>query len=379
MQFAWAASHAQGIAVFPTEVLDAMNAFMMEKLAGLPLLPTTIVGSYPQPDWLIDRERLKARLPPRVRAAELWRVAPPWLEDAQAAATLMALSDQRLAGIDIVGDGEMRRESYSNRLATALDGIDIEVPGEALDRTGAANPVPRVAGRIRRRGPIEAGEAADFVERAGGWTKITLPGPFTMTQQAQNDHYPDDEALAMDYAAAVNEEIKDLHAAGVSIVQLDEPYLQARAEAARGYAIKAINRALQGVTGLTALHICFGYAHVHAGAAKPKDYDFLGELTGTDIDIVSIEAAQPRLDPAVLESLPGKRIMYGVIDLDDPRAESAEIVADRIRGALTHAEPERIIVAPDCGMKYQSRSLAFAKLKAMVDGAAIVRKELGFT
>jgi 5-methyltetrahydropteroyltriglutamate--homocysteine methyltransferase len=349
----------------------------MDKLAGLPLLPTTIVGSYPQPEWLIDRERLKGRLPPRVRDATLWRIEAGWLDDAQEAATLMALSDQRLAGIDIVGDGEMRRESYSNRLATALDGIDIERAGKALDRTGAANPVPRVSGPIHRRAPIEAREAADFVRRAGGWTKITLPGPFTMTQQAQNDYYPDDEALAMDYAAAVNAEIKDLHAAGVSIVQLDEPYLQARARSARGYAVRAINRALEGVEGLTALHICFGYAHVHAGAAKPKDYDFLAELADSAVDIISIEAAQPRLDPAILRDLPGKRIMYGVIDLNDPLVETAETVADRLRAALEHAEPERIIAAPDCGMKYQSREVAFGKLKAMADGAAIVRREIG--
>jgi 5-methyltetrahydropteroyltriglutamate--homocysteine methyltransferase len=349
----------------------------MEKLAGLPLLPTTIVGSYPQPDWLIDRESLKKRLPPRVRAAELWRVPAPWLAEAQDAATLMAISDQKLAGIDIVGDGEMRRESYSNRLATALDGIDIETPGSALDRTGASNPVPRVVGAIRRVHPIEAGDAQDFVVRAGAWTKITLPGPFTMTQQAQNDHYPDDEALAMDYADAVNAEIKDLHARGVNIVQLDEPYLQARAGQARSYAVAAINRALEGVTGLTALHICFGYAHVHAGAAKPRDYDFLAELEDCAVDIVSIEAAQPRLDPAVVDLLPGKRIMYGVLDLNDPQVESPDTVADRIRGALRHAAPERIIVAPDCGMKYQSRATAFGKLKAMAEGAAIVRAELG--
>jgi 5-methyltetrahydropteroyltriglutamate--homocysteine methyltransferase len=349
----------------------------MDKLAGLPLIPTTIVGSYPQPDWLIDRERLKSRLPPRVRAAELWRIKDAWLEDAQAAATLMALSDQRLAGIDIVGDGEMRRESYSNRLATALEGIDTDHAGVALDRTGAANPVPRVIGAIRRRAPIEAIEAADFVRRAGGWTKITLPGPFTMTQQAQNDHYADDEALAMDYASAVNAEIRDLHAAGVSIVQLDEPYLQARAHQARAYSVRAINRALEGVQGLTALHICFGYAHVHAGAAKPRDYDFLAELMDTPVDIVSIEAAQPRLDPAVLADLPGKRIMYGVIDLNDPDVETAEGVAERLRGALKHIDPERLIAAPDCGMKYQSRATAFGKLKALAEGAAIVRRELG--
>ena len=348
----------------------------MDKLAGLPLLPTTIVGSYPQPEWLIDREGLKSRLPPRVRARELWRIPEPMLADAQEAATLVAISDQKLAGIDIVGDGEMRRESYSNRLATALDGIDIDQPGTAIDRTGKANPVPRVAGPIRRRGPIEAQDARFLKERTGGWVKITLPGPFTMTQQAQNDHYPDDAAMAMAYAAAVNEEIHDLFAAGVDVVQLDEPYLQARPEQARGYAIDAIERALDGVKGITALHVCFGYAHVHQGAAKPKAYEFLAELDRSSVDIISIEAAQPRLDPAILAELPSKRIMYGVIDLNDPAIETAETVADRIREALPYIDPERLIIAPDCGMKYHPREVAFGKLKAMVDGAKIVRTEL---
>ena len=349
----------------------------MEKLAGLPLLPTTIVGSYPQPEWLIDREGLKSRLPPRVRARELWRIPEPMLADAQEAATLVAISDQKLAGIDIVGDGEMRRESYSNRLATALEGIDIDQPGTAIDRTGKANPVPRVAGPIRRRGPIEAQDARFLKERAGGWVKITLPGPFTMTQQAQNDHYPDDAAMAMAYAAAVNEEIHDLFAAGVDVVQLDEPYLQARPEQARGYAIEAIERALDGVKGITALHVCFGYAHVHQGAEKPKAYEFLAELDRSSVDIISIEAAQPRLDPSILAELPSKRIMYGVIDLNDPAIETPELVADRIREALPYVDAERLVIAPDCGMKYHPREVAFGKLKAMVDGARIVRRELG--
>jgi 5-methyltetrahydropteroyltriglutamate--homocysteine methyltransferase len=348
----------------------------MDKLPGLPLLPTTIVGSYPQPDWLIDREGLKSRLPPRVRARELWRIPEPMLADAQDAATLMAISDQQLAGIDIVGDGEMRRESYSNRLATALDGIDIDIPGTAIDRTGKANPVPRVSGPIRRRGPIEAQDAQFLKQRAGGWVKITLPGPFTMTQQAQNDYYKNNAALAMDYAAAVNEEIKDLFAAGVDVVQLDEPYLQARPDDARGYALEAIERALDGVAGLTALHVCFGYAHVHKGAAKPKAYEFLTELDKSSVDIISIEAAQPRLDASILAELPSKRIMYGVIDLNDPAVETAEKVAARIREALPYVEPERLIIAPDCGMKYHSRAVAFGKLKAMVDGARLVRAEL---
>ncbi|MHB8528597.1 MAG: hypothetical protein ACYC8V_03685 [Caulobacteraceae bacterium] len=349
----------------------------MRQLDGLPLLPTTIVGSYPQPEWLIDREKLKSRLPPRVRARELWRVAKPWLADAQEAATLVAISDQALAGIDIIGDGEMRRESYSNRLATALDGIDMDRPGTALDRTGASNPVPRVSGPIRRRGPIEAQDAEFLKARAPGWVKITLPGPFTMTQQAQNDHYPDDAALAMDYAAAVNTEIKDLFAAGVDIVQLDEPYLQARPDHARGYAVDAINRAVEGATGLTALHVCFGYAHVHRGAVKPRGYDFLAELDACAVDIISIEAAQPRLDPAILGRLPSKYIMYGMIDLNDPTVETPQTVADRIRAVLEHIPAERLIIAPDCGMKYLHRRTAFDKLKAMVEGARIVREELG--
>jgi 5-methyltetrahydropteroyltriglutamate--homocysteine methyltransferase len=343
---------------------------------GLPLLPTTIVGSYPQPDWLIDREGLKSRLPPRVRARELWRIEEALLADAQEAATLVAISDQKLAGVDIIGDGEMRRESYSNRLATALDGIDIDTPGVAIDRTGAPNPVPRVAGPIRRTAPIEAHDARFLKERAGGWVKITIPGPFTMTQQAQNDHYPDDRSLAMDYADAVNAEARDLFAAGVDIVQLDEPYLQAKADQARAFALEAINRAVKDVGGLTALHICFGYAHVHRGAAKPKGYAFLEELEASDVDIISVEAAQPKLDPSILQELPSKHIMYGVIDLNDPTVETPETVAARIRAALPYVDPERLIIAPDCGLKYHSREVAFGKLKAMVDGAAIVRREL---
>jgi 5-methyltetrahydropteroyltriglutamate--homocysteine methyltransferase len=270
----------------------------------------------------------------------------------------------------------MRRESYSNRLATALAGIDIDTPGMAVDRTGAMNPVPRVSGPIRRTGPIEAQDAAFLKARAGGPVKITIPGPFTMTQQAQNDHYPDDRSLAMDYADAVNAEARDLFAAGVDIVQLDEPYLQAKADQARSFAIDAINRAVKDVGGLTALHICFGYAHVHKGAAKPGGYAFLEELEVSDVDIISIEAAQPNLDPAILRELPSKYIMYGVIDLNDPNVESAETVAARIRRALPFIDAERLIIAPDCGMKYQSREVAFGKLKAMADGAAIVRREL---
>lgn len=340
------------------------------------LLATTIVGSCPQPSWLVDRDNLRSRLPPRVRARELWRVPEPFLKEAQDDATLLAIHSQELAGIDIIGDGEMRRESYSNRLATALEGIDIDNPGTAIDRTGKPNAVPRVVAPIRRSGSIEADDAVFLRAHTRRMIKITLPGPFTMAQQAQNDFYPDDEALALDYAAAINEEISELYAVGVDIVQLDEPYMQARPQAARRYAIKAINRAFEGTAGRKALHICFGYAHVHAGAPKPSGYSFLQELEHCVADLISIEAAQPRLDLSVLSKLKSKDVMLGVIDLDDPTVEAPELVAQRIRAALDHVAPERLVIAPDCGMKYLSRELAFSKLKAMVDAAAIVRQEL---
>lgn len=345
-------------------------------MVKLPILPTTIVGSYPQPDWLIDRDRLKKSLPPRVRAKELWRIDEAWLADAQEAATLMAIRDQELAGIDLIGDGEMRRESYSNRLATSLSGIDSDNHGTAIDRTGKANPVPRVVGPIRRIGPIEVQDVPYLKRHASKPVKLTIPGPFTMTQQAQNDYYPTSEALAMDYAAAVNEEAKALFAAGVDVVQLDEPYLQARADAAQDYALAAIDRALEGVTGTTALHICFGYALVHGNTVKPKAYDFLAELNRSRVDVISVEAAQPNLDPSILAELPDKIIMYGVLDLSDPEIETPERVADRIRQALKYVSSDRLWIAPDCGMKYHSRAVAFGKLKAMADGAALVRREL---
>jgi len=344
---------------------------------NLPKLATTIVGSYPQPEWLIDRERLKNRLPPRVRAADLWRIPVPMLAQAQDDATIIALYDQERAGIDVLGDGEMRRESYSNRLATSLSGIDIDNPGVAMDRTGAANPVPRVTGPIRRISAIESHDIALLKQYTTRPIKITIPGPFTMTQQAQNDFYPSDEALALDYADAVNAEAHALFAAGVDIVQLDEPYLQAQSNKARAYAVKALNRAISGVSGKTALHICFGYAHVHKGAAKPNGYSYLEELEDTAIDIISIEAAQPHVDLAVLRKLPTKTVMLGVIDLNDPAVESAKIVAERIRAALPHIPAERLMIAPDCGMKYLSRETAFGKLKAMVEGTKLVRAELG--
>ncbi len=338
------------------------------------LLPTTVVGSYVQPDWLVDRNNLKGRLPPRVRAQELWRVAPEFLLEAQNDATLLAIRDQERAGVDIITDGEIRRESYSNRLATALGGIDIEQPGTAIDRTGHPNPVPRIAGPIRRERPIEVDDVKFLRANTDRKIKITLPGPFTMTQQAQNDHYPDDAAAAMDYAAAVNEEIRDLFAAGADVVQLDEPYMQARPDVARQYAIRAINRALDRIEGETAVHLCFGYAHiVHS---RPSGYSFLPELEACSASQISIETAQSGLDLEILKTLPSKKIMLGVLDLGSPDIETPETVAARIRRALEHVSPDRVIVAPDCGMKYLSRDVAFGKLKAMCEGADIVRSSL---
>ena len=339
---------------------------------SLPLLPTSLVGSHAQPDWLIDREKLAARFPPRTRAKELWRVAPEWLEQAWDDATILAIREQEEAGLDIVTDGEMRRESYSNRFATALDGVDIDNHGTALDRSG--EPVPRVVGPVSRRHPVQLRDAQFLRAHTDRVTKITVPGPFTMAQQAQDDHYGDPEALALAYAAAVNEEIRDLHAAGVDIVQLDEPYMQARAEKAREFGLKALARALEGVTGQTALHICFGYAAlIHE---RPEGYGFLPELADTAIGQVSIETAQSDLDCAILEKLPGKTIILGVLDLSTHAVEAPELVAQRIRRALPHVPAEHLVVAPDCGFKYLPREVANAKMKAMVEGARIVREEL---
>lgn len=335
---------------------------------------TTVVGSYPQPDWLVDRDNLKRRLPPRVRAHEIWRVDARFLEEAQDDATCLAIRDMELAGVDIITDGEIRRESYSNRFATALEGVDIEKPGTALDRTGHPNPVPRVAGPIRRTRPVEVRDVEFLRLHTDRKIKITLPGPFTMAQQAQNDYYPDDRAVAMDYAAAVNAELRDLKRAGADVVQLDEPYLQARSEKARQYAIEVINRALQGIPGPTVIHLCFGYAHVVKN--RPGAYAFLTELTECVVEQLSFEAAQPRLDLAILKSIPRQTIVLGVIDLDDMTVETPETVADRIRRALQYVPPERLVVAPDCGMKYLPREVAFGKLRALVEGARIVNAEL---
>jgi 5-methyltetrahydropteroyltriglutamate--homocysteine methyltransferase len=338
-------------------------------------LTTTVVGSYPQPDWLIDRERLGARLPPRVRALELWRVDAPYLEEAQDDATRLAVQDLERAGVDIVTDGEMRRESYSNRFATALDGVDLDNPGAALDRTGHENPVPRVVGPIRRTRPVEVRDVEFLRSLTDRRTKITVPGPFTMTQQAQDDHYGDGRALALAYAEAVNDELRDLKAAGVDVVQIDEPYLQARPEPAREYALEAIDRALEGIEGDMVLHTCFGYAHVVK--QRLTGYPFLRELDGCRATHISLEAAQPGLDPEVLRELPSKTIVLGVLDLGSPEAETPEVVVDRIRRALQVVGPERLVVAPDCGMKYLPRDLAFRKLEALVAGARLVSEEIG--
>ena len=340
----------------------------------LPLLPTCLVGSYPQPDWLVDRKNLAGRFPPRVRARELWRVAPEWLEQAQDDATLLAIRDQERAGLDIITDGEMRRESYSNRFATALEGVDIDNPGTALDRSGHPNPVPRVAGKVRRRQSVEVRDVEFLRRNTDRAIKMTVPGPFTMSQQAQNDFYKDEEEMALDYAAAVNAEIKDLFAAGADIVQIDEPYMQARPEKARQYGLKALNAALAGITGMTAVHICFGYAAIiHV---RPSAYSFLPELEASPVRQVSIETAQSNLDCAILAKLPSKTIVLGVIDLADLTVETPDKVAARIRRALVHVPAERLVVAPDCGMKYLPRDIAFAKLQAMVKGTGIVRREL---
>jgi len=338
------------------------------------LLPTTLVGSYAQPDWLIDRKRLGERFPPRVRATELWRVAPEWLEQAQDDATLLAIRDQEAAGLDIITDGEMRRESYSNRFATALEGVDIDNPGTALDRSGHPNPVPRVTGAIRRKHAVQVRDVEFLRANTTRQIKITVPGPFTMAQQAQNDFYASEADMAFDYAKAVNAEIQDLFAAGADVVQIDEPYMQARPEKAREYGVAVLNRALEGVTGRTAVHICFGYAAViHA---RPNGYSFLPELCGCSAHQISIETAQSNLDCAVLEKLPGKDIMLGVLDLSTHDIETPDTVAARIRRALPHVAAERLIIAPDCGLKYLPRDVAFGKMKAMAEGAAIVRAEL---
>ena len=331
---------------------------------------TTVVGSYPQPDWLIDRARLGDRLPPRIRARELWRIPEEHLEEAQDDATRVAVRDMERAGVDIITDGEMRRESYSNRFATALDGVDLDQPGVALDRTGHENPVPRVVGPIRRTRPVEVRDVEFLRSLTDRRIKITVPGPFTMTHQAQNDHYPDERALALAYAEAVNEELRDLKAAGADVVQVDEPYLQARPDPAKEYAVEAINRALEGIEGETVLHTCFGYAHIVHD--RPSGYPFLAELNDCSATHLSLEAAQPNLDPEILRAVPDKTILLGVLDLGAEEVETPEVVANRLQRALDVVGPGRLVAAPDCGMKYLPRERAFRKLAAMVEGARLV-------
>ncbi|MFL6604887.1 MAG: uroporphyrinogen decarboxylase family protein [Steroidobacteraceae bacterium] len=339
------------------------------------LFPTTLVGSYPQPEWLIDRKRLAERFPPRVRARELWRVPEAQLAEAQDDATIVAIKAQEDAGLDIITDGEIRRESYSNRFATALDGVDLDNPGTALDRSGHSNPVPRVVSTIRRREPVGVSDLQFLKRHTKRKVKVTVPGPFTMAQQAQIDFYGGSrQSAAMDYAAAVNAEIRDLFAAGADVVQIDEPYMQARPEEARAFGLEALNRALDGVTGTTAVHICFGYAAIiHT---RPSGYSFLPELADCGCKQVSIETAQANLDCSVLEKLRGKKVMLGVLDLASMQVESPEQVAARIRRALPHFAAADLLLAPDCGMKYLPREVAFGKLQAMVAGAQIVRAEL---
>jgi 5-methyltetrahydropteroyltriglutamate--homocysteine methyltransferase len=341
-----------------------------------PLLRTTVVGSYPQPDWLVDRDALKSQSVPRVRMRELWRVPEAFLEQAQDDATLVAIRDMERAGIDIISDGEIRRESYSNRLATALDGIDIDNPGKVMGRTGVPTVVPRVVGKIRRRHAVEVRDVEFLRRNTDRAIKITLPGPFTLTRQAKDEFYKDEEALAMDYAAAINAEARDLKAAGADVIQLDEPWLQAFPDAAMRYGVRAINRALEGIPSTTAVHLCFGYAHLVRDKKPGAGYSFLPQLADSIADQISIEAAQPTLDLAVLKELPGKTIILGVIDLGNAAVEAPEEVARRIRRALEYIPADRLIPAPDCGMKYLAREAAFGKLRALAEGTAIVRREV---
>lgn len=338
------------------------------------LLPTTVVGSYPQPDWLVNREVLAKSVVPRVRLRDVWRVAPDALEQAQDDATLIAIRDMERAGIDIVTDGEMRRESYSNRFALALDGVDVDNPAEVMGRAGRPTLVPRVVGPIKRRHAVEVRDVEFLRANTDRRTKITLPGPFTLAMQAKDEHYGDDEALAMAYADAVAEEARDLKRAGADVIQLDEPWLQARPEQAMRYGVRAINRALAGVEGTTVVHLCFGYAAIVK--EKPSGYSFLPQLADCAAAQISVEAAQPRLDLGVLKDLSGKTIMLGVLDLGTEEVETPDTVAARLREGLRHLPPERIVAAPDCGMKYLPRARAFAKLKALAEGAAIARREL---
>jgi 5-methyltetrahydropteroyltriglutamate--homocysteine methyltransferase len=337
-------------------------------------LPTTVVGSYPQPDWLIDRALLKTMVP-RVRVPELWRAPEPWLEQAQDDATLLAIRAMERAGIDIITDGEMRRESYSNRFATALDGVDLANPATIVGRAGSPVQVPRIVGRIRRRHPVEVRDVEFLRANTRRTIKITLPGPFTLSRQAKNECYADEEELALDFAAAVNEEAHDLKRAGADVIQLDEPWVETAPELAAHYALNALERALAGIEGPTAVHLCFGYAQLVPDKGKAR-YAFLEPLADSTVEQVSIEAAQPRLDLGVLKAFARQTIILGVLDLGAPAVEPAAEVAARIRRGLAHVPAERLIAAPDCGMKYLAREVAFGKLQALARGAALVRAEL---
>ena len=340
-------------------------------------LLTTVVGSYPQPGWLVKRDYLRDHLPPRVRDRGWWHISEEFLAEAQDDATILAIHDQERAGIDIISDGEQRRESYSNYFATTLDGVSIDPPGKAMDRTGREVPVPLIVGPVGRRRPVAVRDVEFLRRHTNRPIKITLPGPFTMTQQAQDDHYRDRRRLAMDVARAVNEEMHDLAAAGANVIQLDEPYMEARTEQALEYGIDAFNAALDGVQVTKAIHICCGYAQfVHDKAGKPH-YTMLSALRDTDVQQISIEGAQPRLDTSILADLPNKTFIYGVIDLGTNEIEKPEVVAERIRGAIQHTSPERLLPAPDCGLKYLDRDVAYAKLVALVEGTRLVRRELG--
>jgi 5-methyltetrahydropteroyltriglutamate--homocysteine methyltransferase len=342
--------------------------------APLPPLPTMIVGSLPQPDWLIDRDRLGHQFPPRVRAQELWRVAPPLLREAQDDATLVALRSQEEAGLDVVTDGEIRRESYSNHFATALHGLDLDHPGSVRNRSGIDIPVPRVTGEIRRPAPVQVDDVAFLRAHTDRAMKITVPGPFTMAQQAQNDHYADDRGLALAYADVVRQEIADLFAAGADIVQIDEPWLQARPDVARKYGAEAVSRALADAAGPVHVHLCFGYAAMVAD--RPEGYSFLPELADTPADAVSVETAQSHLDPASLRPLRGKGIALGVLDLSTPDVETPETVADRVRRALDHVDVDKLLLSSDCGLKYLPRASAAGKMRALAQAATFLRSEL---
>jgi 5-methyltetrahydropteroyltriglutamate--homocysteine methyltransferase len=336
---------------------------------------TAVVGSYPQPDWLIDRERLRAQFVPRIRMRELWRVPEPYLDEAQDDATLVAIREMEEAGIDTITDGEIRRESYSSRFVTALDGVDGERPATILNRAGEPRTVPRIVGPVRWREPVEVA-SLEFLRRHTARTvKVTLPGPFTMAQQASNEAYRDLDELVMDFAAAVNREAHALEQAGADVIQLDEPWVRNDPAAARRLAVPAVDRALAGLSVTTAVHVCFGYAAV-MGPKTSHRYEFMGELSQSSATQISIEAAQPRLDLGQLAELSSKTVVLGVLDLGDPRPETPELVGQRIRAALAHVPVERLVAAPDCGMKYLSRPLARAKLRALSEGAARVRAEL---